>query len=946
MGALEGVGYSDAKDIFANPQIEFDGAEPIIRRNLEKLKNERQFSQHYRTEINNLNELIFDVSMETGTGKTYTYTKTIFELHKHLGLSKFVIAVPRLAIKAGTVNFLKSESSREHFRDEYNTEINVYEVKSGMGKKGRNKKERFPSEISDFCRANSGYGIHVLVINSGMINSPTMSKDLGVSLLDRFSNPFDGIAGTAPILIIDEPHTFKRGNATYREMMKLKPQIIIRYGATFDDDLTNLVNELTAVEAFNQDLVKGIVAHIEEFDDAQNASVRVKGIDGNEAKLELNEGGQISKHKLVIKDSFATIHDEMHGLFVTAMNKSKIALSNGLELSKGDWINPYSYSQTLQRKMMQNAIQTHFEIERRLFFLEARIKPLTLFFIDDIESYRDDDGAMRLAFEEMLTARLDYLISKEKNDQYKNHLKLAKKNVSGLHGGYFSRDNTGKDEKIEAETREILHDKETLLSFGNPRRFIFSKWTLREGWDNPNVFTICKLRSSGSETSKLQEVGRGLRLPVTEHMTRDKSGGHELHYFVDFTESDFAEKLVSEVNQKSNAGFDQTVLSQGLINALLANYDEFGGNKDELLEALDKQNIITRSNEFKEGGYKKLKAMYPEIFKDGVKSGKIKIAKESKSRATIRSDKYAEIKALWESINRKVILEYEIKDESEFQKLFNGYVNKIQGKFKQSGTETTTLKLRVINERMESEKEISNQKFTPIKMMDYSDFLKKLSKSIAINKKTLNGVFIQMKKDGFDISEYMSQSTISMLKAGFESYLMEEALGQFKISYKQVSNKIHPTKFTTDSGSVLEYVLGSDLGINQVDEQAPSRYLFEEIFYDSFLELQNIRENISDVVVYSKIPKNSIRIPLVGGGTYSPDFAYVITSQKGDKTLNLIVETKDKTETDLAVAEKNRKKFAEKFFSDLDFGMNIQFEEQLSADTIEDLLKKAQASQN
>ncbi len=146
--------------------------------------------------------------------------------------------------------------------------------------------------------------------------------------------------------------------------------------------------------------------------------------------------------------------------------------------------------------------------------------------------------------------------------------------ISAIHGGYFSKDNSEKDEAIEKEINEILHDKQAMLDLENPRRFIFSKWTLREGWDNPNVFQICKLRSSGSEISKLQEVGRGLRLPVNEYGNRVKDEQFYLNYFVDFTESDFVDKLVSEINQKSGAvSIDETpvLLTDNMISKLLKN---------------------------------------------------------------------------------------------------------------------------------------------------------------------------------------------------------------------------------------------------------------------------------------------------------------------------------------------------------------------------------------
>ncbi len=187
-------------------------------------------------------------------------------------------------------------------------------------------------------------------------------------------------------------------------------------------------------------------------------------------------------------------------------------MSNGVELKVNESINPYSYSDTLEDNMMRRAIKEHFKVEKEMLTQRPRIKPLTLFFIDDIEGYRDGNnisGSLKTKFEEWVLAEAKSVLKQEQDPFYKQYLEKTIADISSVHGGYFSKDNSDKDEKIEQEINETLHDKELLLSLDNPRRFIFSKWTLREGWDNPNIFTLCKLRSSGSTTSKLQEVGRG-----------------------------------------------------------------------------------------------------------------------------------------------------------------------------------------------------------------------------------------------------------------------------------------------------------------------------------------------------------------------------------------------------------------------------------------------------
>ena len=203
---------------------------------------------------------VLDISMETGTGKTYTYTKMMFELNARLKLFKFIVVVPTLPIKAGTVNFLKSQASQEHFATNYrNKSIRCHVVESQSGKKA--KKYLRPQSILDFVQApDDGQTIHVLIINAGMINSDTLSKKYDRAVFDQYNTPFDAIAAIAPMVVIDEPHRFPTAQKTWGNIQKLGGQFIVRYGATFNDDYYNLIYQLTAVDAFNQDLVKGVVA--------------------------------------------------------------------------------------------------------------------------------------------------------------------------------------------------------------------------------------------------------------------------------------------------------------------------------------------------------------------------------------------------------------------------------------------------------------------------------------------------------------------------------------------------------------------------------------------------------------------------------------------------------------------------------------------------------------
>ena len=620
--AFEGIAHYSQKAPIINPELALSDYVNQFKKNCLTLQKKWNLTQS--NQASNPANVILDVAMETGTGKTYVYTKTMFELNKQFGLFKFIVAVPRVAIKAGAVSFLSSDAVYEHFKLDFDDKkIKVHQVISQKTKK--NKRDHMPQAVMDFCRADfrtDPNTIHVLVINSGMINSPTMQKAFDVALYDQFSVPFDALAITRPVLIIDEPHLFKTENKSFENLSKVKPQFTLRYGATFDNKFENLIYQLTAVDAFNQDLVKGIVAHVEEFEEGNKTTIKLTNL-GDMATFELNNQDTRTSHKLAAKENLSKIHSAMQDLFIVRFNKTVLELSNGLILNKGDVFNPYSYAETLQNKMIEQAIVRHFEIERLLLTQTPRIKPLSLFFIDNIASYRDKNGLMRSFFEQAVTAHLKSLIAAETHVDYKQHLEVALKDVSALHGGYFSADNNEKDDDVEQEMHEILHGKELLLDIANPRRFIFSKWTLREGWDNPNIFQICKLRSSGSETSKLQEVGRGLRLPVNEFMSRDKNQQHFLHYCVDFTEKEFTQQLIKEINEKSSVIINKVNLDKSLREAILNHYPDIASD-EALLELLDEVGIIKRNNDFKEGGYQSLKERFPKAFKSGLKEGKVK----------------------------------------------------------------------------------------------------------------------------------------------------------------------------------------------------------------------------------------------------------------------------------------------------------------------------------
>jgi len=878
---------------------------------------------------------IIDIMMETGTGKTYTYTKTIFELNKLYGIFKFIIVVPTLPIKAGTINFLNSESAREHFKEQYGKTLKLHIVESK--KDGKNKKSYMPPAVNSFVNAGSfeKNKIQVLIINAGMINSKTMAIKFDKTLFDKFSVPFDAIVATRPFMIIDEPHKFAKENTSWQNIQKMTPQFIIRYGATFKEN-ENLIYTLSAVDSFNRNLVKGVIGHITEFETGKNAIVKFVNSDGKEASFDLIENNNKKHFKIAKKESLEKVHNAMTDLFIENLNKSTVVLSNGLELKKGDKINPFSYAETLQETMIQKAIKHHFEKEKEYLTREVKIKPLTLFFIDNIEEYRNQDGYIRKTVEKYIKLEVKKLLKTEKNEFYKKYLEKTLEDISRTHGGYFSKDNSQKDEAIEKEVNEILHDKQTILNLENPRRFIFSKWTLREGWDNPNIFQICKLRSSGSEISKLQEVGRGLRLPVNQYGNRVKSEQFFLNYFVDFTENDFVEKLVNEINEKSGAISREDTpekLDDRMIKQILEKYD-FEDENSLFQKLITEKKVIDFSHKFLENGFEYIKSNYHLIF-EGIDSNKIRKATDTKKKIKIRVEKYAELKELWEKINEKVVLKYKIENEIKFKEIFIDFLKK-NTEFYKEGLQEKTKKMEFENNQavLREEVAIYGNEITSISTMQYDNFLKQLSKVLHINLKSLHQCFTETK---VEINKYLNQSTIRILKQKFDNYLMYEALSKFSIEYQKVESSIHPTKFTNNKGAVLKEIDSSLVGVNSYIGNVADSYLMQELVADSELEAENIKTNISEVIIFTKIPKNSIKIPVAGGKSYSPDFAYVLNSEDGNKKLYFIVETKNIDEESLRNEEEKKIEHAEKFFGS---AIKIKFETQFSNKKIANLIQE------
>jgi type III restriction enzyme len=424
-------------------------------------------------------------------------------------------------------------------------------------------------------------------------------------------------------------------------------------------------------------------------------------------------------------------------------------------------------------------------------------------------------------------------------------------------------------------------------------------------------------------------------------MSRVKDEEFFLHYSVDFSEKDFVHSLVSEINEKSGTFNELEVpdkLSDELIDKVLEVYKI---TEDDFLDHVSELKLVDRRLNFVEDGYEALKTLYSDAFGHGLQSGKVKSDDEVKSQAILRLGHYAELKELWESINQKVVLEYKVENEEHFSTLLEGFFLDNASRFKPQGVATKHSRVAIEDGvAFYQELETVADEILPVVTMNYKDFLLELSMVLSVNMQTLHSVFIKVQKK-IDINLYRNMQTIRSVRMGFNQYLLDNAISSYSIGYSKISNSIHPTKLTHSDGEARESINASDVGVHYEDTNVADNYLFDELFFDSPLERENIQKSIQEVTVFTKIPKNSIRIPVAGGGTYSPDFAYVLKDADGAKRLNLVVETKDvKAERDLRDEEKQKIKHTEVLFNSFGSDVKVEFKQQLKGESMVGILRE------
>ena len=951
-----------------NPIVDLD--DPCLYENIERLQKDlpSYMQKVISAEKNYLN---IDIKMETGTGKTYVYTRSIYELNKHYGFNKFIIVVPSLPIKAGTRKFIENADNINHFKNVcgYDAEIKLQTIESLQRKKGT--KTYIPNTIKDFVRTShyQRNTIQVLLVNmQHLTESKTglLVRSDYDSNIEGFSQPIDAISATRPIVIIDEPHRFKKGNSTFKFIeSRIKPQVIIRYGATFPErtigvgrnsvpvkDYENIIYDLNIHRAFYDNLIKGVAKeHVEspvEDEEIYKILSMKKGEYVRFQKRYINEKGKVVKTAKDLKtnDSLSLLSPKLQGISIKGIHASKIILSNGDEKVNGDEFFTDIYATSYIRESIRLALKRHFETEKENFHRKFKIKTLALFFIDDIHSYRYNqkkDPYLKNIFEEELKKKLEYEINEcdESELDYKKYLEESLRDIKNTHAGYFSEDNFATDVEIEKEVNTILYDKEKLLSLNstdksyNIKRFIFSKWTLREGWDNPNIFTITKLRSSGSEISKLQEVGRGLRLPVDETGNRIENESFRLNYIVDFTEKDFVEKLEKEIYGEFYVNFDKITDDQ-----LEKISTKRKLSKEKVVANLLEKGFITYTLEIKQEKLEDFINEYPEIF-NKLDSEKVKDRnkEKDKDKVGIRQENYWKLKELWEKINEKYYLHFnKIKNETLINAISKVITDDLLSR---SARKTERSILEYDGEQLSFEVIYDSISIYDTGMINYGVFLKEVSKLTNLPIPIIHEGLSQASREKEIEDSFFTMDTVKSFTLYFKQRIYKELLKIY--SYKKLpETSIHPTQLTDKAGNPRKYVHTSAyIGDKKSKEEPLKNYLYDKVLYDSDIEVANIKTNIDFVEVFGKIPKRTLRIPFIDGSTYSPDFMYVFKDGNGEKTLNAVIESKGvEQKQDERGIESDKINSAKKFFKALrEDGVDVHYREQTNNEDILDVIE-------
>jgi type III restriction enzyme len=897
-----------------------------------------------------------DIEMETGTGKTYCYIKTMFDLHEAYGWSKFIVVVPSIAIREGVTKSLQIMA--DHFLETYKKKARFFTYNS----KQLHHLESFSSDA----------GINVMVINVQAFNATGKDARRIYEELDDFQSrrPIDVISANRPILILDEPQKME-GGKTLDSLVNFKPLMVLRYSATHKTT-HNKIHRLDALDAYNQKLVKKIDVR----------GIAVKGLAGTNAYLFLQsieistKKPPVARVELEIKMTNGDIKpvprklgkgdnlfemsnglNQYQGYVVSDINANTDTLSftNGVELSVGDAVGDVNEA-TLRRIQIREAIKAHFDKEQALF--AQGIKVLSLFFIDEVAKYRDysaadEKGEYACVFEEEYQLHLQNDVLQLDDTPYMRYLKGIA--VDKTHSGYFSIDKKSKrltDPDVEKRGENaglsndvdaydlILKDKERLLSFAEPVRFIFSHSALREGWDNPNVFVICTLKHSDNTISRRQEVGRGLRLCVNQSGDRVDHPAivHDVNVltvvasesyknFVTALQKDISDSLSERPRVADKAYFVGKVLQTQAGNVTLTDEQatdiEFYLIQNGYVDK--KRNITEKYHQAKADGTlaplpADLLPMAEQVIKlvDSVFSEGQMVQPEDgrKAKRLLPNANFEkqEFKALWNRINHKAAYSVHFDSAELVQKAITAINSKDAGlrvtplqytiQRGEQVEQITADGLQSGNAFVLKATEVETNKITVHSAVKY-DLIGKLAEGTVLTRRTIA-----------DILNGVNVAVFAQYKTNPESFIAEaiRVINEQKATVIIEHLAYDTVEETFDSGIFTAGQTKQDL--SKAGDKL-QRHIYDYVLSDSNIEREFVKEldSSADVVVYAKLPRGFfIPTPV---GDYNPDWA--ISFREGSiKHVFFVAETKGSMSTmDLRPLEATKIECARKFFAEI-----------------------------
>ncbi|MGN8540112.1 DEAD/DEAH box helicase family protein [Helicobacter pylori] len=932
---------NDAQRI-ANPVFEIEAIKDLLLENIEDLRSKQKITQGSVGIDKSLN---CDILMETGTGKTFCFLECVYALHKNYHLSKFIVLTPSNAIKLGVLKSI--EITREFFKSEYsNTHLESYE------------------DVERFILA-SNHKCCVLVMTFSAFNKE--KNTINQSCLEN-TNLFNGaksymqaLASMCPIVIMDEPHRFL-GDKTKKYLEQLNALITLRFGATFKDDYNNLIYALDSKKAFDCALVKSIsVASVGESDECflelKEANKKQNEATINYTNLEnKTQSVKVKEHdNLGVVTQISALEDYI----VEKITKTEVRFLNGFNLLL-DQKEPFSHLlEGEQEVMLKEAIKSHFEREEGLF--KKGIKALCMVFISGVNSYLSENeqpAKLALLFEKLYQQKLEEVLKKPLDENYRAYLERTKDAIQKVHGGYFAK---SKKESDEAQVIAlILKEKEKLLSFDSDLRFIFSQWALQEGWDNPNVMTICKLAPSHSNITKLQQIGRGLRLAVNdkgERITKEHADFdfvNELVVIVPQVEGDFVGAIQQEISEHSlikqifsaEELEKSGMVKKGYYGALFEKLEGLGfgertGDESFKLtlnqnEFLKKEPELENLKDEKYLDFEKLK----DFLKDRlVGNPRVRNKNERKTeKIKINKENFKKFETLWAGLNHQARIAYAMDSES----LIDEIVKNINSSFEISSkivSVTTHKKVETMGNNAKTE--IFERESACV--WSLHEFISTLSNKVKLSFKSVAKVLEKIDENKFDLIKKNEQEGLRRLEELFLEIIYQNI--KDKISYQMRETTIKNRKndaFYDEKGEIREFLDGS-LGADKYEIKNSStreKCLYENFMQvDSEIEKDTIEEsNDTKIIVFGKLPR--VEIPVGLNQTYSPDFGYVV--ENNDKKVLLVVETKGvEHENELRDEEKRKISTAKKFFEALKKqGVNIEYKTKTNKDQLSALINE------